>query len=87
MDYPEIDRRPSLQRSGTTASVALRTHKTKAVDLRAPPYTKEYIDDYRQRIKADPDPEAHFAYAKYLIDAAKEISRDSQGPRRNTEIS
>jgi TPR repeat protein len=73
--------RPSLQRSGTTASVILRTQKTKAVDLSAPPYTKEYIDQYRQRIKADPDPEAHFLYAKYLIEAAKRIGAGARDQR------
>jgi TPR repeat protein len=74
-------RRPTLQRSGTTASVVLNTRKTKAIDLNAPPYTKEYIDQYRQRIKADPDPEAHFLYAKYLIEAAKKIGAEAQDQR------
>ena len=73
--------RPRLQRSETTASVNLRTQKTKAIDLSAPPYTKEYIDQYRQRIKDDPDPEAHFLYAKYLIDAAKKIGADAKDQR------
>ncbi|EPQ58518.1 HCP-like protein [Gloeophyllum trabeum ATCC 11539] len=73
--------RPQLRRSGTTASVTLRTQKTKAVDLSAPPYTKAYIDEYRQRIKADPDPDAHFQYAKYLIDAAKKIGADAKDQR------
>ncbi|PSS30926.1 hypothetical protein PHLCEN_2v2551 [Hermanssonia centrifuga] len=77
----EIEPRPSLQRSGTTASVTLRTQKTKAVDLSAPPYTKEYIDQYRQRIKDDPDPEAHFLYAKYLIDAARKVGADAKDQR------
>ncbi|KAF8558443.1 HCP-like protein [Imleria badia] len=71
----------SLHRSGTTASVNLSTRKTKAVDLTAPPYTKEYIDQYRLRIKADPDPEAHFLYAKYLIEAAKKIGADAKDQR------
>lgn len=77
----EIEPRPSLQRSGTTASVTLRTQKTKAIDLSAPPYTKAYIDEYRQRIKDDPDPEAHFKYAKYLIDAARKIGADAKDQR------
>ncbi|EGN96028.1 hypothetical protein SERLA73DRAFT_112084 [Serpula lacrymans var. lacrymans S7.3] len=81
LDDPEFELRPSLQRSGTTASVNLRTRKTKAVDLSAPPFTKEYIDQYRQRIKADPDPEAHFLYAKYLIEAAKKIGSDAKDQR------
>lgn len=82
-DDPEFEMRPSasLQRSGTTASVNLSTRKTKAVDLTAPPYTKEYIDQYRLRIKADPDPEAHFLYAKYLIEAAKKIGADAKDQR------
>ncbi|GBE82583.1 hypothetical protein SCP_0409670 [Sparassis crispa] len=77
----EIEPRPSLQRSGTTTSVNLRTQKTKAVDLSAPPYTKEYIDQYRQRVRDDPDPEVHFLYAKYLIDAAKKIGADAKDQR------
>lgn len=50
----------------------------KAVDLNQPPYTKEYIDQYRNRLKADPDPETHFAFAKYLIDAAKKVGAKAQ---------
>lgn len=78
-DDDEFNLRPALQRHGT--SLGLQTRKTKAVDLTAPPYTKEYIDQYRQRIKADPDPEAHFLYAKYLIDAAKKIGADAKDQR------
>lgn len=44
-----------------------------AVDLNKPPYTKQYVDDYRKRMKDDPDPEAQFAFAKYLIEAAKKL--------------
>lgn len=73
--------RPSLHRSGTTSSVSLGTRRSKAVDLSAPPYTKEFIDQYRQRIKGDPDPEAHFQYAKYLIDAAKKIGTNASDQR------
>ena len=80
-DDTDFEMRPSLRRSGTTASVNPRTRKTKAVDLTAPPFTKEYIDQYRQRIKADPDPEAHFLYAKYLIEAAKKIGADARDQR------
>lgn len=78
-DDEEFNLRPALQRHGT--SLQIQTRKTKAVDLTAPPYTKEYIDHYRQRIKADPDPEAHFLYAKYLIDAAKKIGADAKDQR------
>ncbi|TRM59485.1 hypothetical protein BD626DRAFT_508463, partial [Schizophyllum amplum] len=70
-DTQEFEGRPPLNRG---ESVMPASRMTKAVDLTAPPYTKEYIDQYRQRIKADPDPEAHFAYAKYLIDAARKYA-------------
>ena len=77
----ELERKPASDHLGHFSPEALPPRTTKAVDLRAPPYTKEYIDDYRQRIKADPDPEAHFAYARYLIDAAKKIGADIKDQR------
>jgi TPR repeat protein len=86
---PEIEPRPSPHRGGTSASTSLNSQKSKAVDLTAPPYTKEYIDQYRQRIKSDPDPEAHFLYAKYLIDAAKHIratAKDQRAGKKYSEI-
>jgi len=56
--------------------------KARAVDISShPPFTKEYVDQYRARIKADPDPEVHFLYAKYLIDAAKKIGGSEQDQR------
>lgn len=63
------------------SSTSLGSDKMKAVDVNAPPFTKEYIDEYRQRIKGDPDPEAQFKYAKYLIEAAKKIIVDGKSPR------
>ncbi|KAF9002044.1 hypothetical protein BDQ17DRAFT_1243842 [Cyathus striatus] len=89
LETDEIEVRPPLNRNGTSASVNLSTNKSKAIDLSAPPYTKEYIDQYRQRIKNDPDPEAHFLYAKYLIDAAKYIrtsSKDQRAAKKYSEI-
>ncbi|KAF8738614.1 hypothetical protein AX14_010909 [Amanita brunnescens Koide BX004] len=86
---PEIEPRPSLHRGGTSASTSLNSQKSKAVDLAAPPYTKEYIDQYRQRIKNDPDPEAHFLYTKYLIDAAKHIratAKDQRAGKKYSEL-
>ncbi|KAF8078220.1 hypothetical protein FPV67DRAFT_1464634 [Lyophyllum atratum] len=85
----EAEPRPSFHRAETSASVIPSTNKSKAVDLSAPPYTKEYIDQYRQRIKADPDPEAHFLYAKYLIDAAKQIrstAKDQRAAKKYSEV-
>lgn len=89
--YPhqDADPRPAYQRAGTSASLAPSSTKSKAVDLSAPPFTKEYIDQYRQRIKADPDPEAHFLYAKYLIDAAKSIRTslpDQRSAKKYSEV-
>ncbi|KAG6845030.1 hypothetical protein H0H87_001367 [Tephrocybe sp. NHM501043] len=83
------DPRPPIQRGETSVSVAPSSNKSKAVDLSAPPFTKEYIDQYRQRIKADPDPEAHFLYAKYLIDAARHIrttAKDLRAAKKYSEI-
>ncbi|KAG6910882.1 hypothetical protein DXG01_006565 [Tephrocybe rancida] len=85
----DSDPRPPMQRGETSASVTPSTHKSKAVDLSAPPFTKEYIDQYRHRIKADPDPEAHFLYAKYLIDAARHIrttAKDQRSAKKYSEI-
>ena len=66
----DLDPRLSLQRSETASSEALRNQKTKTVNLRPPPCTKEYADDYCQYVKA-PDPKVHFARVKcLLIDAA-----------------
>lgn len=62
-------------------ATSIGTPSGKAVDLNAQPFTKEYIDQYRQRIKADPDPEAHFLYAKYLVDAAKKFRAAAKDPR------
>ncbi|KAJ6500324.1 hypothetical protein C8R45DRAFT_896238 [Mycena sanguinolenta] len=85
----ELDLRPPLSRSDPTFSAAPSSVKSKAVDLNAPPYTKEYIDQYRQRIKADPDPESHYLYAKYLVDAAKNIrgtAKDQRAAKKYTEV-
>jgi TPR repeat protein len=49
---------------------------SKAIDINKPPYTREFVDDYRNRMKLDPDPEAQFSFAKYLIEAAKKIGGD-----------
>lgn len=55
------------------ASSTRRRGMNAAVDLNKPPYTKQYVDDYRKRMKDDPDPEAQFAFAKYLVEAAKKL--------------
>ncbi|CUA72261.1 Chitin synthase regulatory factor 3 [Rhizoctonia solani] len=77
----DFQMRPSLQRAGTTMTVAPNTKKTKAVDMTQLPYTKEFVEQYRARMKEDPDPEAHFNYAKYLIEAAKRIGEGAEDQR------
>lgn len=75
--------RPGLGRAEGTLSdmTFLNTKKSKAIDMSHPPYTREYVEQYRQRIKGDPDPEVHFSYAKYLIEAAKKIGAKAQDQR------
>ena len=75
--------RPGLGRTEGTLSdmTFLNTKKSKAIDMSHPPYTREYVEQYRQRIKGDPDPEVHFSYAKYLIEAAKKIGANAQDQR------
>ncbi|CAK5279516.1 unnamed protein product [Mycena citricolor] len=87
-DSSDFELRPQMNRENTFSS-APPSVKSKAVDLSAPPYTKEYIDQYRQRIKADPDPESHFLYAKYLVDAAKTIrqtAKDQKSAKKYSEV-
>lgn len=69
----------SLKRTNTTnigSKNARRQGHAGAIDVNKPPYTKEFVDDYRARMKGDPDPEAQFAFAKYLIEAARIIGDD-----------
>ena len=75
--------RPGLGRTEGTLSdmTFLNTKKSKAIDMSHPPYTREYVEQYRQRIKGDPDLEVHFSYAKYLIEAAKKIGANAQDQR------
>ncbi|WVR09187.1 hypothetical protein IAU60_006249 [Kwoniella sp. DSM 27419] len=65
-----LSRHPTEQ---VGASSTRRRGTQAAVDLNKPPYTKQYVDDYRKRMKDDPDPEAQFAFSKYLIEAAKKL--------------
>jgi TPR repeat protein len=68
----------NLARSGTSigSSNAKRQGSLATVDARKPPYTKAFVDEYRTRMKGDPDPEAQFAFAKYLIEAAKKLGEE-----------
>ncbi|UTT89537.1 hypothetical protein NDA17_003654 [Ustilago hordei] len=46
------------------------------------PFNKSFVAEYRLRMKGDPDPEAQFAYAKYLIEAAKKVQDPADGPKQ-----
>lgn len=74
----------ALQRNDTMIpgpAPGMQRPVTKAIDVNQPPYTKEYIDQYRNRLKGDPDPETHFAFAKYLIEAAKKVGANAKDQR------
>ncbi|GAA5856259.1 hypothetical protein JCM5353_002358, partial [Sporobolomyces roseus] len=64
--------------SGSAVSVS-------SVASSGPPITKASVDEYRQRIKADPDPEAQFNFAKYLIEAAKKINSSSSSDEKTAK--
>ncbi|KAG0149652.1 hypothetical protein CROQUDRAFT_104986 [Cronartium quercuum f. sp. fusiforme G11] len=68
-----------LSRSGTSMSnLSTNSRSTPRPVTNAPKpgptITKASIDEYRNRIKSDPDPEAHFNFAKFLIEAAKKLA-------------
>jgi TPR repeat protein len=62
--------------SGPNTGTEQRPGSSIAIDVNQLPYTREFVDDYRARMKEDPDPEAQFAFAKYLIEAARIIGDD-----------
>lgn len=62
--------------SGSTNTVASSSSSS------GPTITKASIDEYRQRVKADPDPEAQFNFAKYLIEAAKRLNSGANADDR-----
>ncbi|KAK4052830.1 hypothetical protein OIV83_002117 [Microbotryomycetes sp. JL201] len=66
-----------MKRKPTTASQHSSTSTSSG-----PPITKQSVDEYRNRIKADPDPEAQFNFAKYLIEAAKRITTSATGDEK-----
>lgn len=64
-----------------------RTLSTRSTDDRSrPPITKAAIDEYRNRIKADPDPETQFNFAKYLIEAARKLGQASSKSTAEHEV-
>lgn len=88
---PPISRQSTLARTNTSVSamssnssmsrkpiedVGASSTRRRGIDVNKPPYTKQYVDDYRKRMKDDPDPEAQYNYAKYLIEAAKKLGEE-----------
>ncbi|EOR00353.1 Chitin synthase regulatory factor 3 [Wallemia ichthyophaga EXF-994] len=75
---------PPMQTSQNRSKTSLSSLRTPTLPTRQPktqvknemPYNRAFVDDYRTRVKGDPDPEAQFAYARYLITAAKKIYTD-----------
>lgn len=64
---------PSLARHRTTASTRSAASAAERGD-RSQPITKQAVDDYRNRIKSDPDPETQFNFARFLIEAARRLA-------------
>ncbi|CAO1621651.1 unnamed protein product [Jaminaea pallidilutea] len=85
---------PVLYRQGTTLSMgsnhsgamassnARRRSKDAGLPQQTLPYNKDFVSEYRARMKADPDPEEQFRFARYLIEAAKKIQDPSDGPKQ-----
>ncbi|GAA6020878.1 hypothetical protein JCM8202_005479 [Rhodotorula sphaerocarpa] len=67
-----------MRRKTTSTSV----NTTASSSSSGPIITKASIDEYRQRVKADPDPEAQFNFAKYLIEAAKRLNSGANADDR-----
>lgn len=69
---------PPPQMTSSSAPVLERQRTMPASTMRDEPkaaITKAAIDEYRNRIKADPDPETQFLFAKYLIEAARKVGQ------------
>ncbi|CEH14363.1 Extracellular protein SEL-1 and related proteins [Ceraceosorus bombacis] len=68
--------------TGSAAANARRKSKEAEAKRQTLPFNKEFVDEYRHRMKGDPDPEAQFAFAKYLIEAAKKVQDPRDGPKQ-----
>ncbi|GJN93090.1 hypothetical protein Rhopal_006135-T1 [Rhodotorula paludigena] len=73
----------TMRRKATSGSTT--TVNSMASASSGPPITKASVDEYRQRIKADPDPEAQFNFAKYLIEAAKKINSSATADEKSAK--
>ena len=75
-------RSPSISTYGSPRLGWRMSHDSSSSSQPALPYTKEFVAEYRTRMKTDPDPEAQFAFAMYLIDAAKRIADPHDSPKQ-----
>lgn len=69
--------------SATSASARRKSKDdaAKAVQQKLP-FNKAFVEEYRHRMKGDPDAEAQFAFARYLIEAAKKVQDPKDGPKQ-----
>jgi TPR repeat protein len=73
----------SVVSGGSSAAVnARRKSKEAEAQRQTLPFNKAFVEEYRQRMKGDPDAEAQFAFAKYLIEAAKKVQDPKDGPKQ-----
>ncbi|KAJ1023132.1 hypothetical protein NDA16_003285 [Ustilago loliicola] len=72
--------------AGMASTNPRRKSKDSAVPQQTLPFNKSFVAEYRQRMKSDPDPEAQFAYAKYLIEAAKKVHDPADGPKQQRKF-
>ncbi|PWN89375.1 HCP-like protein [Acaromyces ingoldii] len=66
--------------SASSGNVGRRKSKDSAPQQTLP-FSKAFVAEYRARMKGDPDPEAQFAFCRYLIEAAKKIQDPKDGPK------
>lgn len=69
---------PTLARHRTTASTRSAASAAERGGDRSQPITKQAVDEYRNRIKSDPDPETQFNFARFLIEAARRLAVATQ---------
>lgn len=65
-----------LNRNKTTVSAKSSASADRSQSTQ--PITKQAVDDYRNRIKSDPDPETQFNFARFLIEAARRLAVAAQ---------
>ena len=67
---------PPLNRIRTNASA--KSSISASERDRSQPITKQAVDEYRNRIKSDPDPETQFNFSRFLIEAARRLAVATQ---------